>query len=85
MEVGSEEYIADIAMGDRMINGRRYYKVEELWWASSKPPEVQTLTDMWRSKGYYARSSYARVESRTSWNNSPNDMYMYSIYVAVKE
>ena len=82
--VGTEEYLLCRAMGQITVNGNSYHKVEELWWASSKPPAVKTLTKLWRDKGYYAQSRYVEVKSGTSWNNSPNDMKMYSIYAAYK-
>ena len=82
---GTREYLLSLAMGSiHYINGDRYHKVEELWWASSKPSEVDKLAKVWRAKGYLVRSRYVKVEAGTSWNNSPNDMKMYSIYAAYK-
>jgi len=70
--------------GRIMLNGRPYYEVDEFWWASEKPSQVDPTVKVWRDRGYYACSRYKVVRSGTSWNNGPQDMRMYSVYAAFK-
>lgn len=87
-KVGSIEYLLNRCGGSggvRHINGRRYYEVEDFWWSSNKPDWVKQTVQKWKSLGYYACSTYTVVRSGTSWNNSPNDMKKYAVFVAVKD
>ena len=85
---GTLEYLLDRTGGSGAIihlNGRRYYEMDEFWWAVKKPAQVDDVVKSWRERGYYACSRYKVVRSGTSWNNGPQDMRMYSVYAAFKE